>query len=71
MQAFRFGLGCRDCLPSVGEPGRGPFTQAVKGTAAEGGGRFLRLSPVLVSKLTHASRRKKGTRLGAFLACSP
>ena len=36
-----------------------------------GGGFFLRLSPVLVSELTHASRRKKGTRLGAFLACSP
>ena len=26
---------------------------------------------LIVSKLTHASRRKKGTRLGAFLACSP
>ena len=36
-----------------------------------GGGFFLRLSPVLMSELTHASRRKKGTRLGAFLACSP
>ena len=60
-------LDSRDCLPSVGEPGRGPFTRAAKGTAAEGGGIFLCLSPVLVSKLTHVSRRKKGTRLGAFL----
>ena len=30
----------RDCLPSVGEPGRELFAQAAKGTAAEGGGVF-------------------------------
>ena len=35
----------RDCLPSVAEPERGPFTQAAKGTAAQGGGVFC-LSPV-------------------------
>jgi hypothetical protein len=66
-----FLMGRGDYLPSVGEPERGLVTQAAKGTAAEGGGLFLRLSPLLVSKLTHVSTRKKGTRLGAFLACSP
>ena len=50
-----FLMGRGDYLPSVGEPERGLVTQAAKGTAAEGGSLFLRLSPVLVSKLTHVS----------------
>ena len=57
----------RDCLPAVGEPGRGPFTQAAKGTAAVGGGLFLRSSRHRKASFPCRSERKKGTRLGAFL----
>ena len=60
-----------DYLPSVGEPGRGLVTQAAKATAAEGGGLFLRSSRPWKASFPCRSERKKGTRLGAFLACSP
>ena len=64
-------LDSRDCLPAVGEPARGLVAQAAKGTAAEGGGLFLRSSRHRKASFPCRFERKKGTRLGAFLACSP
>jgi hypothetical protein len=57
-------------LRSVNPEGR-LVTQAAKGTAAEGGGLFLRSSRPRKASFPCRSERKKGTQLGAFLACSP
>ena len=64
-------LDSRDYLPSVGEPGRERVTQAAKGTAAEVGGIFMRSSRPWKASFPRRFERKKGTRLGAFLTCSP